>query len=312
MESSPATPQGPGKPARAPRPTRTAKPAAAAKPTPAATPAKSAKPAASAARARAPKAAPPAPVVLEVRGLQKAFGVATAVDDVSLTVRRGSVFGFVGPNGAGKTTTLSMVAGLLRPDGGTVTVKGIDVWGEPARAKSLIGVLPDRMRLFDLLTGAQMLYYTAVLHGLDRTTAAARTDDLAVALGLDGSLDRPVRDYSVGMVKKIALAAALVHSPAVLVLDEPFESVDPVSTALAVDLLRRYAAAGGTVVLSSHNMDLVERVCDSVAVIVDGRILADGTLDAVRGGATLEERFVELAGGRVAVEGLEWLTTFSA
>lgn len=250
--------------------------------------------------------------MLEVDGLRKAFGRATAVDDVRLSVRQGSVFGFVGPNGAGKTTTLSMIAGLLRPDAGTVRVTGIDVWAEPARAKSRIGVLPDRMRLFDRLTGAQMLYYTAVLHGLDRSTAVTRADDLAVALGLDGSLERPVRDYSVGMVKKIALAAALVHSPAVLVLDEPFESVDPVSTAQAVDLLRRYAAAGGTVVLSSHNMDLVERVCDSVAVIVGGRILADGTIDEVRDGRSLEERFVELAGGRVAVEGLEWLTTFSA
>ncbi|MGV3731842.1 MAG: ABC transporter ATP-binding protein [Microcella sp.] len=294
MESSPASPQRPGKPARTTRPSRTAKPAP---------------------RARAPKAAPappPRPVVLEVDGLRKAFGRATAVDDVQLSVRQGSVFGFVGPNGAGKTTTLSMVAGLLRPDAGTVRVTGIDVWAEPARAKSRIGVLPDRMRLFDRLTGAQMLYYTAVLHGLDRTTAVARADDLAVALGLDGSLERPVRDYSVGMVKKISLAAALVHSPAVLVLDEPFESVDPVSTAQAVDLLRRYAAAGGTVVLSSHNMDLVERVCDTVAVIVGGRILADGTIDEVRDGRSLEERFVELAGGRVAVEGLEWLTTFSA
>jgi len=250
--------------------------------------------------------------VLEVDGLRKAFGRSTAVDGVHLTVREGSVFGFVGPNGAGKTTTLSMIAGLLRPDAGAVRVSGIDVWAEPARAKSRIGVLPDRMRLFDRLTGAQMLYYTAVLHGLDRATAGARADDLAVALGLDGSLERPVRDYSAGMVKKIALAAALVHSPAVLVLDEPFESVDPVSTAQSVDLLRRYAAAGGTVVLSSHNMDLVERVCDAVAVIVGGRILADGTIDEVRDGRSLEERFVELAGGRVAVEGLEWLTTFSA
>lgn len=252
-----------------------------------------------------------APVVLEVDGLRKSFGGAPAVNDVNLSVRRGSIFGFVGPNGAGKTTTLLMMTGLLRPDAGSVTVSGIDVWRSPSAAKRAIGVLPDRMRLFDRLTGAQMLYYSAVLHGLDRTAARSRTDDLAFALGLDGSLDRPVRDYSVGMVKKISLAAAMIHSPSVLVLDEPFESVDPVSTAQAVDLLKRFAAAGGTVVLSSHNMDLVERVCDSVAVIVDGRILAAGRLDEVRAGQRLEERFVELAGGRVAVEGLEWLTTFS-
>lgn len=260
---------------------------------------------------RAPRVAAPAPVVLEVSGLRKRFGSSVAVDDVSLTVRRGSIFGFVGPNGAGKTTTLAMVTGLLRPDTGQVLVGDADVWRAPTAAKRQLGVLPDRMRLFDRLTGAQMLYYTAVLHGIDRSTARSRITDLAAALGLDGSIDRPVRDYSIGMVKKTSLAAALIHSPKVLVLDEPFESVDPVSTAQAVDVLRRFAAAGGTVVLSSHNMDLVERLCDSVAVIVAGRILAAGTLDEVRAGTSLEERFVGLAGGRVAVEGLEWLTTFS-
>jgi len=256
-------------------------------------------------------APPPPPVVLEVSSLRKSFGGSVAVDDVDLTVRRGSVFGFVGPNGAGKTTTLSMITGLLRPDAGSIVVGDADVWRTPVAAKRIIGVLPDRMRLFDRLTGAQMLYYCAVLHGLDRDTAQRRTNDLAVALGLDGSLERPVRDYSIGMVKKISLAAAMIHSPRLLVLDEPFESVDPVSTALAVEVLKRFAAAGGTVVLSSHNMALVERVCDSVAVIVEGRILASGSLDEVRGSNSLEERFVELAGGRVAVEGLEWLTTFS-
>jgi len=256
-------------------------------------------------------AIPASPVVLEVSSLRKSFAGAVAVDNVDLTVRRGSVFGFVGPNGAGKTTTLFMIAGLLRPDSGSVVVTDVDVWRNPVTAKRAMGVLPDRMRLFDRLTGAQMLYYCAVLHGLDRDTARRRTDDLAVALGLDGSLERPVSDYSIGMVKKISLAAAMIHSPRLLVLDEPFESVDPVSTARAVDVLKRFAAAGGTVVLSSHNMALVERVCDSVAVIVEGRILSSGTLDDVRGTRTLEERFVELAGGRVAVEGLEWLTTFS-
>ena len=271
-----------------------------------------ARPTAKKPRAKRPAAAPPPPpVVLTVSSLSKSFGQSRAVDSVDLEVRKGSIFGFVGPNGAGKTTTLSMITGLLRPEAGTVVVAGSDVWRDPTAAKRSIGVLPDRMRLFDRLTGAQMLYYCGVLHGLDRETARSRTDDLAVALGLDGSLDRPVRDYSIGMVKKVSLAAALIHSPAVLVLDEPFESVDPVSTAQAVDLLKRFAAAGGTVVLSSHNMNLVERVCDAVAVIVGGRILASGTLDEVRGAQSLEERFVELAGGRVAVEGLEWLTTFS-
>lgn len=252
------------------------------------------------------------PVRLEAMGLHKKFGGAVAVNDVSLSVRQGSIFGFVGPNGAGRTTTLSMMTGLLRPGAGQVLVGGIDVWREPIEAKKLLGVLPDRMRLFDRLTGAQMLYYSAVLHGVDRERARARIRDLGDALGLDGALQRPVRDYSIGMVKKISLATALIHALRVLVLDEPFESVDPVSTSQFVDLLRRFANGGGTVILSSHNMDLVERLCDEVAIIVAGRILAAGTLDEVRGPTSLEERFVELAGGRTAVEGLEWLTTFSS
>lgn len=270
---------------------------------------------AAAARAKKPdpavSAAPTESVVLTVDGLTKRFGRTTAVDAVSFTVRRGSIFGFVGPNGAGKTTTLSMATGLLRPDAGSVRVGEADVWANPVEAKRIIGVLPDRMRLFDLLSGAQLLYYCAVLHGLDRETARSRTADLARSLGLDEALERPVRDYSIGMIKKISLAAALIHSPRLLVLDEPFEAVDPVSTQLASDVLRRYADAGGTVVLSSHNMDFVERMCDHVGVIVGGHMLAEGPMDEVRDGLRLEERFVELAGGRQAVEGLEWLTTFS-
>jgi ABC-2 type transport system ATP-binding protein len=250
-------------------------------------------------------------VELRVVGLRKSFGQTVAVDGIDLMVRRGEIFGFVGPNGAGKTTTLAMIAGLLRPDSGSVTVGGRDVWGSPIEAKRVIGVLPDRMRLFDRLTGGQMLYYCAMLHGLDRQTARRRSGDLAKALGLEGILDRPVSDYSVGMVKKVSLAAALIHAPRLLVLDEPFEGVDPVSTAQSIDLLRSFARVGGAVVLSSHNMDLVERVCGAVAVIVEGSILASGPMTEVRGESSLEERFVELAGGPDAVEGLEWLTTFS-
>ena len=309
MESSPESPERSGKTARPKATGRTSKTAA--KPAGRSSGSRSASGNARGRREPSVPLVPLVPVVLDVSGLRKSFGGAVAVDDVSFSVRRGSMFGFVGPNGAGKTTTLAMITGLVRPDAGRVLVAGADVWLAPTTAKSKLGVLPDRMRLFDRLTGAQMLYYSAVLHGLDRASALARINDLAEALGLDGSLDRPVRDYSVGMVKKISLAAALIHSPSVLVLDEPFESVDPVSTAQAIELLTRFAVAGGTVVLSSHNMDMVERVCDSVAVIVEGRILAAGTLDDVRAGESLEERFVDLAGGRVAVEGLEWLTTFS-
>lgn len=262
---------------------------------------------------RVARPAPPvdAPRVLEISGLVKRFGENTAVDGISLSVRAGSFFGIVGPNGAGKTTTLSMVTGLLRPDAGTVAIHGIDAWADPRAAKRVTGVLPDRLRLFDRLTGSQLLYYSGVLRGLDNRTVRDRSADLISAFGLDDAVDRLVADYSAGMTKKIALACALIHSPRLLVLDEPFESVDPVSAANLTEILERYVAGGGTVVLSSHGMDLIERVCDSAAIIVSGRVLASGTLDEVRAGQTLEDRFVELAGGRKAAEGMEWLHSFS-
>ncbi|PPL17349.1 ABC transporter ATP-binding protein [Microterricola pindariensis] len=264
--------------------------------------------------ARRPAAIAPAsdaPVVLQISALSKQFGEMRAVDNIELAVRTGSFFGIVGPNGAGKTTTLSMVTGLLRPDSGSIQVNGIDVWANPAAAKRAIGVLPDRLRLFDRLTGAQLLYYSGILRGLDNASVRERSADLAAAFGLEDALNRLVADYSAGMTKKIALACAMIHSPRLLVLDEPFEAVDPVSAANLTEILQKYVAAGGTVVLSSHGMDLIERVCDSVAIIVHGEVLASGTLDEVRGKATLEERFVELAGGRKAAEGMEWLHSFS-
>jgi len=250
-------------------------------------------------------------IVLTIEGLVKRFGPTTAVAGIDLTVRAGSIFGIVGPNGAGKTTTLSMVTGLLRPDAGRITVHGADVWGDPVTAKRDLGVLPDRLRLFDRLTGAQLLYYSGILRGLDKTTVRIRSADLAAAFGLQDSLNRLVTDYSAGMTKKLALAAAMIHSPRLLVLDEPFESVDPVSAANVIDILQKYVAAGGSIIISSHTMNLIERVCDSVAVIVNGAVLAQGTMAEVTAGKTLEEKFVELAGGRKAAEGMEWLHTFS-
>ncbi len=251
-------------------------------------------------------------VVLKLTGLVKRFDDMTAVAGIDLEIRAGSLFGVVGPNGAGKTTTLSMISGLLRPDEGIITVNGHDVWNDPVVAKREFGVLPDRLRMFDRLTGAQLLYYSGILRGLDKTTVRTRSADLSTAFGLDDSLDRLVSDYSAGMTKKIALAAAMIHSPRLLVLDEPFESVDPVSAANIVGILQKYVAAGGTVVISSHTMNLIESICDSVAIIVGGAVLASGSMKDVTAGATLEERFVELAGGRRAAEGMEWFHSFSS
>ncbi|MEO7348541.1 MAG: ABC transporter ATP-binding protein [Terrimesophilobacter sp.] len=249
--------------------------------------------------------------ILEVTNLSKHFGDTMAVDEINLTVEAGTIFGIVGPNGAGKTTTLSMITGLLRPDSGVVMVHGANVWSDPAAAKRQMGVLPDRLRLFDRLTGSQFLYYAGVLRGLPKETVRERMSQLANTFGLGDSLSRLVADYSAGMVKKISLAAALIHSPRLLVLDEPFESVDPVSVASIVDILHKYVAAGGTVVLSSHSMDLIQRMCDSVAIIVDGKVLSLGAVDDIRGEGSLEEKFIELAGGVTTVEGLEWLHSFS-
>lgn len=259
----------------------------------------------------AASAEPEREVILEATGLTKEFGETVAVAGIDLTIHSGTIFGIVGPNGAGKTTTLSMITGMLRPSAGTVVVHGADVWSDPASAKRHMGVLPDRLRLFDRLTGNQFLYYAGVLRGLPRDTVRERIAQLADTLGLGEALSRLVADYSAGMVKKIALGAALIHSPRLLVLDEPFESVDPVSVSHIVDILHKYVVAGGTVVLSSHSMDLIQRMCDSVAIIVDGKVLATGTVDDVRGEDSLEEKFLELAGGVTTAEGLEWLHSFS-
>lgn len=244
-----------------------------------------------------------------MRGLGKRFGDKIAVAGIDLDVPAGSFFGLVGPNGAGKTTTLSMCTGLLRPDAGAVSVLGHDVWSDTLAAKRLIGVLPDGLRVFDRLSGLQLIVYAGLLRGMPREVVVARAGELLEALGLTADKDQLVTDYSAGMTKKITLACALVHAPRLLVLDEPFEAVDPVSATTIRKILQGYVDSGGTVVLSSHVMDLVQRLCSHVAVISGGRVIADGTVDEVRDGTSLEERFVDLVGGRTDVEGLSWLRT---
>ncbi len=244
---------------------------------------------------------------IELSGIVKRFGENVAVAGIDLTIPAGTFTGLLGPNGAGKTTTLSIATGLLRPDAGRVLVHGVDVWAEPLRAKRMLGVLADGIDLFDRLTGEQLLVYTGLLYSLDRQTVGERSAELIDMLDLGQAAGTAVSDYSAGMTKKIALACALIHSPRVLVLDEPFESVDPVSAANIRDILHGFVAAGGTVVVSSHSMELVERMCDHVAIISAGRVLAAGPLDEVRAGETLEDRFLDLVGGRRRSEGPEWL-----
>ncbi len=244
---------------------------------------------------------------LQLAGLVKRFGDKTAVGGVDLFVPSGSFYGLVGPNGAGKTTTLSMATGLLRPDAGTAWVHGVDVWADPVRAKSMIGNLADGVRLFDRLTGEQLLTYTAMMFSVPREQIAPRVADLVSLMDLGEAAGTIVADYSAGMTKKVALACALVHAPRLLVLDEPFESVDPVSAANIEDVLRSYTSSGGSIIISSHSMDLVQRMCDHVAIIATGRVLAAGTVDEVRAGESLQDRFLSLVGGRHTSEGPQWL-----
>jgi ABC-2 type transport system ATP-binding protein len=245
---------------------------------------------------------------LAARGLVKRFETVVAVAGIDLDVPAGSFYGLLGPNGAGKTTTLSMAVGLLRPDAGRVWVLGHDVWSDPSEAKALLGVLPDGVRLFDRLTGAELLAYHGLLRGMDPAVIDQRARELLDVLALASAGRTLVVDYSAGMKKKIGLACALLHAPRLLVLDEPFEAVDPVSAALIRDILQRYVAGGGTVIFSSHVMEVVERLCSHVAILADGAIKRVGTLDEVRGGRSLEDVFVEVVGGRTATgEELAWL-----
>ncbi|WP_309313632.1 ABC transporter ATP-binding protein [Actinomyces oris] len=254
--------------------------------------------------------ASPAPAsvpALQMRGLVKAFDRKVAVDRLSLDIPVSSFYGIVGPNGAGKTTSLSMATGLLRPDAGQVLVHGVDVWTQPQRAKTLLGVLPDGLRTFDRLNGLELVTYSGLLRGLERDVVVPRATELVKVLGLWDAGTTLVADYSAGMRKKIHLACAMVHSPSILVLDEPFEAVDPISAQTIQAILRDYAAAGGTVVISSHVMATVQRLCDHVAIINAGRVVAAGTTEQVAAGADLEQRFTELVGGHVRTEGLSWL-----
>ena len=247
-----------------------------------------------------------------LRGLVKRFGAKVAVAGLSLDVPRGSFFGLVGPNGAGKTTTLRMATGLLRPDAGQVWVEGIDVWADPTAAKARIGVLPEDLRLFERLTGAELLTYHGLLRRMDPRDIAARGDELIAVLGLSDAAATLVVDYSHGMRKKIALAAALLHNPRLLVLDEPFEAIDPVSARTIKGVLERYTAGGATVVFSSHVMELVENLCDRVAVVAGGQVVAAGTLEEVRRGRSLEDAFVHLVGADdLGRNGLGWLGSSS-
>jgi ABC-2 type transport system ATP-binding protein len=245
----------------------------------------------------------------QLKGLTKRFADFTAVDQVDLSIPAGSFYGLVGPNGAGKTTLLSMAVGVIRPDSGTSEVDGFDVWSDPVRAKTALGVLPESDFLPRRLTGAELLTSVGLLRGLPRGLVAERTAELLRVLDLVDASATVVADYSTGMRKKIALAVALLHGPRVLVLDEPLESVDPVSASTIRSILNGFTSGGGTVLFSSHVMPLVETLCDHVAILSAGRVVVAGTLDEVRAGRSLDEAFAEQVGSDPTEESLSWFAS---
>jgi ABC-2 type transport system ATP-binding protein len=252
----------------------------------------------------------PPPVVepLRIRGLTKWFGSHQALDALDLDVPAGSCFGLVGPNGSGKSTTLRSVVGLVRPDAGSIAVCGVDVATDLRRARATMGVVLDPLQLFERLTAREFLSTMGELRGLDTGLVAERSEQLFATLALADDADRQIAGYSHGMRKKTALASAVLHRPRLLLLDEPFEGVDPVSARTMRAMLDRFRAGGGTVVFSSHVMDLVERLCDHVGVIHEGKVVASGPTDALRGGRRLEEAFIDVVGASdIDDEALAWL-----
>ena len=247
------------------------------------------------------------------RDLVRVFGQKIAVNHLNLTVERGEFFGFLGPNGAGKSTTIKMLTGLLRPTSGTAFVGGVDVWKDPIQARSLMGVLPEYLNLYERLTGREFLTFAGHMYGVPDVDIRRRSEELLNVLTLIDDADKLVIDYSVGMRKKVALAAALIHRPQVLFLDEPFEGIDPVSSRVIRDILQDATRHGTTIFFSSHIMEVVERLSTRVGIINQGLLVADGTLQELRDraqegkDATLEDIFLNVIGAREESHNLSWL-----
>ena len=245
--------------------------------------------------------------LIQTHNLVKRYGDKIAVNDVSFDVHGGEVFGFLGPNGAGKTTTIKMIVGLLQPTTGTVRVAGHDVGAEPLAAKAASGYVPDTPNLYAKLSARELLRFVADLYSLDRGHAARRIDELLRMFDLAAAADDTIDSYSHGMQQKTSLAAALMHDPRVIVLDEPTVGLDPKSARLIKDILRQMADRGSAVMLSTHILEIAERMCDRVGIINRGELIAVGTMDELRAidssaQASLEDIFLSLTGGADVAE----------
>ncbi len=248
------------------------------------------------------------------RGLVRTFEQKVAVNNLNLSVRAGEFFGFLGPNGAGKSTTIKMLTGLLRPTSGEVWVSGIDVWRDPLQARAMMGVLPEYLNLYERLSGREFVTFSGHMYGVPAVDVQRRTEELLNILDLADDADKLIVDYSVGMRKKVALAAAIIHRPRVLFLDEPFEGIDPVSSRVIRDILHDLTNSGTTVFFSSHIMEVVERLSTRVGIINQGVMVAEGSLQELRQrasgdskDASLEDIFLNVIGARNENHNLSWL-----
>jgi len=240
--------------------------------------------------------------MIRLTNLTKRYGTFTAVDDIALEVPKGQLFGFLGPNGAGKTTTLRMIAGILQPTSGTVEVAGHDIQVDPIAAKSQLGFIPDRPYVYEKLTGAEFLRFVAGLYGQGGSGVESRMDELLALFELTDWKDQLVEKYSHGMRQKLIISSALVHRPDVIVVDEPMVGLDPKGQSFLKDLFRQFCDRGGTVLMSTHTLEIAEAVCDRIAIIQRGKIAAVGTMTEIRQqteshGQSLEQVFLKLTGG---------------
>ena len=267
------------------------------------------------------------PPAIVANNLSRNFSGFTAVDRIDLSVEAGQFFGFLGPNGAGKSTTIKMLTGLLEPSGGTIQILGQDLIANPVEVKRHIGVVPEGMALFGKLTATEYLHFVGRMYGLDKATTTQRTAELLEFMGLANEQKKLIADYSHGMGKKLALAAAVIHGPKVLFLDEPFEGVDAIAAGTLKNMLQGMIARGATIFLTSHVLEIVERLCSHIAIIHKGHIVANGSLDELRAGVqarltpgvdvdpsarlTLEQIFLNIVGGESGMtnpeQELPWL-----
>ncbi len=245
---------------------------------------------------------------IRLQNLRKLYGAKAAVDGLTLEVPRGSFFGFLGPNGAGKTTTIRMLMGLAQPTSGEIEILGFRMPDDEIEIKRRIGLVPDESLLFDHLTGPEFLEFVGRMYGLARPVAAERARELTALFELDGARKKLIAEFSKGMRKRLAMAASLIHRPELFLMDEPFEGVDAVGARFMKDLLLDLARRGATIFLTSHVLEVVERLCDRVAIIHQGKLVVEGTMDELRSGSeTLEDIFVRVVGAEKPAESLGWL-----